>query len=94
MEHSTALEWDVQHFWPGRELNEIFTGEMTWRELKVFIRHLPRESATSREMFGEAASWGPEAYVLADVVDVLIAANSEKGKKPKPYPRPVIPTSE
>lgn len=29
-----------------------------------------------------------EWLVQADVVDVLVAANSAKGRKPKPYPRP------
>lgn len=29
-----------------------------------------------------------EWLVLADVADILTAANSRKGRKPKPYPRP------
>lgn len=67
---------------------------MTWRELANFIRHLPHDSATHREVFGEAASWTPDTHALANVFDVLVAVNTEKGKTPKQYPRPAIPTSE
>jgi hypothetical protein len=63
---------------------------MTWRELKVFIENLPRDSATNRSRYGEVASWTPEAEVLANIWEWYAAVHSEKGKYPT-YPRPELP---
>ncbi len=65
---------------------------MTWRELKVFIQHLPPGSATSRAMYGTAATWTPDTYLLADLWDLYVAAHTDKHRTPKTYPRPSVPT--
>lgn len=75
-------------------------GALSWRALLHFVRHLPRDSALSRESEppGEEAAWADGSLVaplLADAIDAInwfnwsfIAANSRKGHKPK-RPRPV-----
>jgi len=71
-------------------LRRFVMGEMTWRELRDFIAHLPRNSATGRSLFGEVADWTPEAEVLANIWEWYAAVHSEKGQQPT-YPRPKIP---
>ena len=64
---------------------------MTWRELKVFLLHLPRDSATYRSVFGEAAEWTPTTHVLANLFDAVTSALTPKGERHTPHPRPVLP---
>lgn len=65
---------------------------MTWRELKVFLEHLPRDSATSRSLFGEAADWTPTTHVVASLWDIYAATHHDRRKgKPPTYPRPTFP---
>lgn len=49
-------------------------------------------SALGREMVGEVADWSIDTHLLADVVDVLNAANWQrsgtKKRPPKPMKRP------
>ncbi|MFI5533756.1 hypothetical protein ACIA8O_34995 [Kitasatospora sp. NPDC051853] len=45
------------------------------RRLSVLIKHLPRDSALTRELHGEAADWSTTDYLLANVVDHLAVAN-------------------
>jgi hypothetical protein len=59
----------------------------------ALIEHLPSDSATAFSVVGDPSRWGPGEYLLADVFDVLAAANwqraGDKNKtRPKPYPRP------
>lgn len=60
----------------------------------VLVRQLPRESATFRELNPDESVWGLPEQLLAAVVDVLRAANYQrggsKGQKPKPIPRPGV----
>src|SRR5690606_40055155 len=35
--------------------------------------------------------WSPEAWILADLWDLLAAVNTERRRRPKPYPRPNAP---
>ena len=58
-----------------------------------FIRFLPPESALYRELHpgDEVPDWFNTLQtnkILADIFDVFVAANSKKGHRPKPYPRP------
>jgi len=39
--HGEALDADLQHYYPGRRLAEVFTGHMTLREFGVLVRGLP-----------------------------------------------------
>jgi hypothetical protein len=82
----------------GVRLRELFTGGMTWRELGVYLRGLPPDSATRTAMSDGVPEPTPEAALLADVIDAVqwvrwqIAAHgvekeSQLPKQPRPYPR-------
>jgi hypothetical protein len=72
----------------------LFTGELTWRELWVFIRTSPADSAYTRTLLGPDSQWGLVAQLLAAVHDQLASGNWQrsggKGPRPKPLPRPGI----
>ena len=73
-EHGEAVEWDVARYWPGRRLLELYRGEMSWRELRVFLRFLPPDSATARSVRAstpEEDAWPLERQLLASVVDAV-----------------------
>jgi hypothetical protein len=58
-----------------------------------FMRHLDgnsamRYSVNPKDEFGPWYITGKTNAILADIYDVLVAANTKKGHKPKPYPRP------
>jgi hypothetical protein len=95
----------MARYWPGRSLLELYRGEMSWRELRVFLRHLPTESATSRAVRGSTAeddAWTLERQLLAGVVDavrentfasVKLHGDPKKTgrlKPPNPIPRPGV----
>lgn len=71
----------------------MWRGRLSLRRLWVLIKNLPPNSA-----FVQAVVGGPhytERAILADIFDVLAAANWQRGAdpknpppKPKPYPRP------
>ncbi|MEU3464136.1 hypothetical protein ABZ721_29795 [Streptomyces sp. NPDC006733] len=63
------------------------------------VAHLPRDSATLRELHGEAADWSVTDYLLAAAVDHLAESNwmfatvnrdedSDPLEFPTPTPRP------
>jgi hypothetical protein len=58
----------------------------------VLVRQMPRLSRTAAAIHGQAAYWTQDTVLLADVFDVLCAANWQRGggktPRPKPYPRP------
>lgn len=59
----------------------------------MLLGHLPRDSATVREVHGDSVEWGATEHLLATAVDVLAAANWQRGgdkkkTRPKPLPRP------
>lgn len=62
----------------------------------MLVRHLPPGSATERARRGEAGEWGYLEHLLADVRDLLRAANwqrsgDKKIPRPTPLPRPGDP---
>lgn len=64
----------MARYWPGRSLLELYRGELSWRELRVFLRYLPPDSATARAMRGstpEADAWTLDRHLLATVVDAV-----------------------
>lgn len=71
-------------------LRRFVMGEMTWRELRDFVAHLPRNSALGRELHGEAAEWTPTTHAVASLWDWYAAVHTGRGKPPI-YPRPEIP---
>jgi hypothetical protein len=68
----------------------LFTGQMTWRELKIFLDNLPRDSATYRSLYGDGADWTPEVAILADIWDLYAGTHAGR-RKPPTYPRPKFP---
>jgi hypothetical protein len=77
-------------------LSDLVAGRLSWRRLCVLVDELPRDSATARSMFGEAAEWGHAEHLLAAAVDVLQQANWQRAgnrsaPRPKPLRRPGVP---
>lgn len=72
---------------------QFWRGQMSLRELRVLVTHLPPDCATARRMRG--THWTEVEYLLADVLDILkfhrvewAMAHGAKPSKPKPTPRP------
>ncbi|MFI6491210.1 hypothetical protein [Streptomyces sp. NPDC050564] len=95
----------MARYWPGRSLLELYRGEMSWRELRVFLRYLPTDSATARAVRGSTAeedAWTLDRQLLASVVDAMrentFATVKLHGdpkrtgrlKPPDPIPRPGV----
>ncbi|MFD3737688.1 hypothetical protein [Streptomyces sp. NPDC058629] len=57
------------------DLLDWHLGRLTSRRLAVLVKHMPRDSAVSRELDGDGAEWTVTDYLLAAVVDHLAAAN-------------------
>lgn len=104
-EYGEAVEWDIARYWPGRSLLELYRGEMSWRELRVFLRYLPPDSATARAVRGvtpEQEAWTLDRQLLASLVDaqrentfamVKLHGDPKKTKRlrpPEPIPRPGV----
>lgn len=82
----------------GRDyIADYWRGDVTLRQLRVLVQHLPPDSAAGRAERGH--SWTDVNYQLADVFDrvgwlisVTVAAADSKGKSkpkpPEPFPRP------
>lgn len=66
----------------------MLAGRITWRELWDFVVHLPRGSATSRALYGEAAAWSVEAHLLAHLWDAYASTHTPQGKRAPTIPRP------
>ncbi|MCX5605482.1 hypothetical protein OG418_24220 [Streptomyces phaeochromogenes] len=87
----------LRHY--GVDLLDWHRGLLSSRRLSVLLQHLPRDSATARELHGESADWSVTDYLLATVVDQLAEANwmfatvnrdedAESIDFPEPVPRP------
>ncbi|WP_322767684.1 hypothetical protein [Frankia sp. Cr1] len=82
------------------DLLDLYRGRLSWRRLRVIIRHLPADSALARELHGESADWSRTDRLLADLVDIgrlhmhtTVAVNLGKDQRhpwpaPQPVPRP------
>ena len=92
-QHGEAIEWDLSHY-HHHSLHDLFDGALTWRELRSYLSHMPRESALARALLGEDSPWGLNEHLLAFAIDVLRQGNYQrgggKGAKPKPLPRPGV----
>jgi hypothetical protein len=87
------------------DLLDRYRDRLSSRRLAVLIKHLPRDSAVNRDLFGEAADWSVGDHLLAATVDHLAAANwmfasvnsdedSSPPDPPRPVPRPGDPPPE
>jgi hypothetical protein len=92
-DHGAAIEADLKRFY-GATLSDLTRGRLTWRQLSVYLRGLPKESATAREIGGPDLEWGLAEHLLAATFDALQVANwqraARKSKAPKPTPRPGV----
>lgn len=102
-EHGEAVEGDLRvHY--GARLRDLYLNDpqgrplMTWRELGVYVRRMPPDSATRTALREGVPEPTPEAVLLADIFDMLqyvdwhvqasgATKTSELPKPPKPYPR-------
>lgn len=74
------MEADLRRFY-GVRLRDLYTGDLTVRELINLVKYLPRDSALGREMWGEEkATFDQHANLLMTVANILIAAHNEKPK--------------
>lgn len=48
-EHCEAIENDLSRY-HGKRLRDLFTGDMSWRELETYLERLPPESAYRTEV--------------------------------------------
>lgn len=95
----------MARYWPGRSLLELYRGQMSWRELRVFLRFLPTDSATARSVRGstpEDDQWTLDRHLLATVADavreqsflmVKLHGDPKKTKRlrePEPIERPGV----
>ncbi|MGW2398501.1 hypothetical protein ACWCYY_18305 [Kitasatospora sp. NPDC001664] len=90
---------DLRRFY-GVDLVDWVRGRYSSLYVTALIGALPDESATVAALRGgrDALGWGPQAYVLADLVDAVQALthvqvakaskNPKSVEKPTPYPRP------
>ena len=78
----------------GRTLEEYMNmGAAGLVALVSFVENLPMDSALSKSMDprDELGTWHKTVKtnsILADIYDVIVAAHTKPGKKPKTYPRP------
>lgn len=93
-EHGESVEYDlIRH---GLRLAQLETGELSWRDLWVIVRHMPpHESALWRVMNPDDAPWNMDTFLQAEMVDTLRllvwqkTKDGQKGRgRPKPIPRP------
>lgn len=77
----------------------MWEGAASLRRIETLIYQLPHNSALHRAL--DPDQWGVEHYLLANVIDVLQAANWQRGYNPKnpaprpqPHPRPGVVSEE
>lgn len=82
----------------GVRLRDLFTGDLTWRELASYVHGLSAQSATRTALNEGKPEPSAETVLLADMFDMLqhvdwhiqamnAAKKSDLPKKPTPYPR-------
>lgn len=65
---------------------------MSWRELRTFVRHLPRESAYVRSVHGDLTDWGVAEHLQATAINDARLYYS--GKKTLPDSKLVQPPAD
>ncbi|MFB8167327.1 hypothetical protein ACFC60_05145 [Kitasatospora purpeofusca] len=103
-EHGAQITADLRRYC-GVDVLDWIRGRHSARYVLALIGTLPDDSATLAAIRGgrEALGWGPQTYVLADLVDAVQALthvqvakaskNPRTVERPKPYPRPYAKTS-
>lgn len=105
-EHGEAIEADLLRYYQV-DLLDLYRGEMSWRRLRVLVRHLPLESATARAiqppdakdefwsapMDRRMGAWLLNAVRENTFATIVLGGDPKKVKKLKP-PKPVGPEAE
>ncbi|MFE5332569.1 hypothetical protein ACFRCG_39945 [Embleya sp. NPDC056575] len=105
-EHGEAIEADLLRYYQV-DLLDLYRGEMSWRRLRVLIRYLPVESATSRAMQPRdpkdefwadpmdrrMAAWLVNAVRENTYATILLNGDPKKVKRIRP-PKPIGPEAE
>ena len=89
-EHGEAIEADLLRFY-HLDIADVGTERLSWRRLRVLLRHLPRESAFVRDRAGEAARGGETEQLLALLADTLAAINRNLVQ---PHSRTLLPKAQ
>lgn len=90
-EHEPAFAYDWRTRF-GLPLQVIEVGDMTWREAWQLTKQLLTD--TSSNVFAAIAAWAHpwsrEAFVLADLYDLILLAHTDRRHRVRvePYPRP------
>lgn len=95
-DHGEAIEYDLMTRTPVLRLRDVGTDSFPWRDLDIFVRNLPRDSALAYSFHGDKVLWGPKEHLLADLVDVARwmqwsktkDASKTGAKPPAPIERP------
>lgn len=69
-DHGDALDFDLFDRWRVRLADVPST--VGWGAVALYLRHLPLDSATMRDMEPRAL-WSTEAHLLATIADLLVA---------------------
>lgn len=78
----------------------MLAGGVSVEDVAAMAAHLPRDSATmlAVQPKSDFEAWGITDWLLANVYDLLAAANWQrgggKGARPKPFTRPKPPKAE
>lgn len=86
LDHSEDVEADLARWYPrdADQLDAFYDGRMSLRRLWVLVSKLPQDSNVSRAVHGEEADWTLEAHLLAQIANLTIAANGQRGGKRVP----------
>jgi len=91
-DHPTAFEYDWRTRF-GLPARSVLDGTLTWRESYALVAELLRDptSHLAAAVGDLEYPWPREAFILADLYDLLVAANTDRKHRSriKPYPRPV-----
>lgn len=90
-EHGEAIEYELLTI--GRNLADLGTRALSWRDLKVVVNNAPPGGALHRAQDPKGWAWGADTYMLAGLIDLTAVANWQRAQKksapkPKPLPRP------
>jgi hypothetical protein len=82
------------------DIYDYHRGKLGARRLANFIRRLPRDSETAKEVYGEDAEWSRHEHLLAIVADRLAVLDwhfvcsktspDDHPPRPTPIPRPGV----
>lgn len=98
--NSTELEADFWRYYQ-KDIRAVWTGEMTFRQAFVLMKHLPDGSALKKKLTGPTSEWSSGEHLLAYILDELRTANfyficantdpdAPNPEAPTPVPHPGI----